>query len=68
MISLSVNIAKGISLGAQIASPRERRTDSACASQDGAAEATSELSEGRSSLERLMAEPGPLERLTRSDG
>jgi len=65
MVSVSVHVSKGIGVGAEIVPPSQRRTDEACASQDAATENISQLLQGRSPLEQLMAKPSPLDRLLR---
>jgi len=63
MVSVSVHASKGVGVGAEVAPPRQRRTDEACASQDAATEDVSQLLSSRSPLEELMAKPSPLDRL-----
>jgi hypothetical protein len=60
MISTSVSIA-GRSVGADIATPRERQVDDACAAQDSATE-TQSVGMQPSKLERLRDDPGVLGR------
>jgi hypothetical protein len=67
MVSISVHVSKGVGVGAELAPPRERRTDEACASQDAATEDVSQLLSSRSPLGELMAKPDPLARF-RQDG
>jgi len=68
MVSISVHASKGVGVGAEVAPPRQRRTDEACQSLDAATENISQMLSGRSPLEELMAKPGPLDRLLRDGG
>jgi hypothetical protein len=73
-ISASVPGARAGTLGTEIASPGERRTDDACAAQDAATEALSQglarhqspTLEAEGPMERLASEPGPLDRFTKT--
>ncbi len=78
-MSISVGVSAGgvrsRGVGAEIASPSERRTDDACAAQDAATESLSQgLARHRDTaalggdgpLDRLVQQPSPLDRLTKA--
>jgi len=70
-IGVSVPGAKARGVGAEIASPNERRTDDACAAQDSATESLSQglarhhgpALDADGPLDRLAQQPSPLDRL-----
>ncbi|MEG3175324.1 hypothetical protein U1872_03720 [Sphingomonas sp. RB3P16] len=66
-IAIGVTTGLGKSVALEIASPSERRTDSACAAQDAATETQSQSAPRthggqRSALDALLDTPGPLDR------
>lgn len=74
-VGVSVGGAQSRGLGADIASPGERRTDDACAAQDSATESLSQgLARHRDvdalgrdgPLDRMIQQPGPLDRLSKT--
>ncbi|TGX52224.1 hypothetical protein E5A73_15595 [Sphingomonas gei] len=76
IIGASVPGAKARAIGVDIATPGERRTDEACAAQDGATESLSQgLARHQGSaadlgrdgaLDRLIQQPSALDRLTKA--
>lgn len=70
-IGVSVPGARSRGVGAEIASPGERRTDDACAAQDAATESLSQglarhhspVLDADGPLDRLAQQPSPLDRL-----
>lgn len=74
-VGVSVGGVRSRGVGAEIASPSERRTDDACAAQDAATESLSQgLARHRDTaalggdgpLDRLVQQPSPLDRLTKA--